>query len=66
MDVEFDKENGRSSSPSQHCGSANRNTQLHNMIISHGGCQPPKQSATSHSTSHQTVTTVNKSKKWWK
>jgi hypothetical protein len=37
--VEFDSENGRSSSPSRHCGSANQNTQLHN-IISHGTITP--------------------------
>jgi hypothetical protein len=37
--VEFNSENGRSSSPSQHCGSANQNTQLHN-IISHGTITP--------------------------
>jgi hypothetical protein len=37
--VEFDNKNGRSMSPSQCCGSANWNTQLHNMI-SHGTITP--------------------------
>jgi hypothetical protein len=38
--VEFDtSENGRSSSPSWCCGSANQNTQLHS-IISHGAVTP--------------------------
>ena len=37
--VEFDSENGRSSSPSWCCSSANQNTQLHN-IISHGTVTP--------------------------
>jgi hypothetical protein len=37
--VEFNSENGRSSSPSRCCGSANWNTQLHN-IISHCAITP--------------------------
>jgi hypothetical protein len=37
--VEFDSKNCRSSSPSRHCGSANQNTQLHN-VISHGAVTP--------------------------
>jgi hypothetical protein len=67
MDVEFDKENGRSSSPSRCCGSANWNTQLqHNMIISHGA-NPPNNQPLHSASAHQTVsTTVDKSKKWWK
>jgi hypothetical protein len=36
---EFDSKNGRSSSPSRHCGSADQNTQLYN-IISHGAVTP--------------------------
>jgi hypothetical protein len=39
--AEFDSNNGIASSPSQHCGSANQNTQLHN-IISHGAVNHPK------------------------
>jgi hypothetical protein len=37
--VEFDSENGRSLSSSRHCGSANWNTELHN-IISHDAITP--------------------------
>jgi hypothetical protein len=37
--VEFNSKNGRWSSPSRRCGSANRNTQLHN-IISHDAITP--------------------------
>jgi hypothetical protein len=38
--VEFCSNNRRSSSPSRRCSSANRNTQLHNMI-SHGAVNHP-------------------------
>jgi hypothetical protein len=38
--VEFNSENRRSLSPSRQCGSANWNTQLHN-IISHGAINHP-------------------------
>jgi hypothetical protein len=63
--VEFNSKNCRLSSPSWHCGSANQNIQLHNMIP-HGIITHQTISHFTVPPAHQTVSTVNKHRIWWK
>jgi hypothetical protein len=56
--LEFDSNNRRSSSPSWCCGSANQNTQLHN-IISQAGHHQSSHNPPLYSASYWTVAVTN-------